>query len=93
MSRLEDEEFTLPEVAYLCGLSMQEAIEEVCDCDDTYGYVCEYHKDNQVKHTLKEWQDLSTLGDENGMYHYTRFLPINEIGETLPMTKKKTKNQ
>ena len=25
---LEDREFTLPEVAYLCGLPMQEAIDE-----------------------------------------------------------------
>ena len=86
----EDKEYTLPEVAYMCGLSMKEAIEDVCDCDDTYGYVCEYHSDNHVKHTLKEWQDLTT-----NLYHFTRFLPINDIGDTLPMKKKKvkTKNQ
>lgn len=90
---LEDREFTLPEVAYMCGLSMKEAIEDVCDCDDTYGFVCAYHQNNQIKHTLREWQELTTLSDENGIYQYTRFLPINNCEETLPMTKKKTKNQ
>lgn len=85
---LEDKEFTLPEVAYICGLSMEEAIKEVCDCDDSYGYKCEYHNDNHVKHTLREWQDLST-----NLYHSTRFLPVNDISESLPLTKKKLKNQ
>ena len=82
----ENKELSLREVAYLCGLTVKEAEEDVCDCDLLNGYICDYHENPDVKHTLKEWQDISTLGDQYGIYHYTRFLPINNIYD-YPNTK------
>ena len=86
----EERKLSLREVAYLCGLTIKEAEEEVCDCDLVYDHVCSYHKNPDAKHTLKEWQEMSTRGDKYGMYHYTAFLPVNDIDD-YPKTKKLSK--
>lgn len=89
---LEDKELSLREVAYLCGLSVEEAESDVCDCDLLNGWVCDYHENPDVKHTLAKWQEMSTRGDQYGTYQYTRFFPINDIEgcpEKAPVLERK----
>ncbi len=83
----ENTRLSLREVAYLCGLTIKEAEEEVCDCGMIRDYVCEYHKHPNTRRTLTEWQEMST-----SIYHYTAFLPVNDI-DNYPKTKRLEKDQ
>ena len=78
----ENIKLSLRELAYLCALTIKEAEEEVCDCDPTYGYICEYHTNPNAKHTLKEWREMSVIGND-----YASFITVNDI-ERYPKTKR-----
>ncbi|HOZ54001.1 MAG TPA: hypothetical protein PKY25_01540 [Bacilli bacterium] len=69
----DDKLFSLKEVAKMSGLSIDEAISDVCHCDLLYGDICEYHRNPKMKAPLEKWQDMSTEGDQNGISRYSRF--------------------
>lgn len=76
--------FTLKEVAKMCGLDMEEAISDVCDCDLTNGWSCYYHRNPEMKATLLQWQHFSIQGDQYGILKNSKFyLKQNNEGPKL----------
>lgn len=76
---MNNKKLTLQEISDMCGLTLEQAISDVCDCDLMYGQVCEYHKNPDMKASLKKWQDMSTRGDQYGIYQNTRFYPTKSL--------------
>ncbi len=64
---------TLKEVARMSGITMDEAISDICNCDLLYGKICSYHMKPDMKQTLSKWQEMSTDMDQYGLLSGTRF--------------------
>lgn len=76
-----EEKFKLEELAIMNQISIEIAESYVCSCDLLYGYVCQYHKNPNMKKTLIKWNEMATNGDQCFVY-----------GSTFQANKTKVKN-
>lgn len=80
-----NQEINIEEFASMIKLPVEEVINYVCNCDLLSGWICGYHRDNTVKKSYEEWDNLACSCEFGWVCDYHK--NINASRRLVPITK------